>query len=206
MSIAIGEDHLALLDTVRRFTAEPLPARASCGPPSTPRPKRSRRSGTTWPGSAGSGLHLPEADGGEGYGYAELAVVLEELGRAVAPGPFLPTVLGERRWSAPVAARRSCCRAGRRPHGRVASRSVRALAGESWADGSILRHRFDRSGAVRRAGRRRRRARVDRRRGAVVRRARRDRATRDRARVARPHPPPGRPRLRGPAGGRRRPR
>ncbi|HEX4250280.1 MAG TPA: acyl-CoA dehydrogenase family protein, partial [Pseudonocardia sp.] len=39
------------------------------------------------------GLHLPERYGGEGYGLPELAVVLAELGRAVAPGPFLPTVL-----------------------------------------------------------------------------------------------------------------
>jgi alkylation response protein AidB-like acyl-CoA dehydrogenase len=39
------------------------------------------------------GLHLPESYGGEGYGLPELAVVLAELGRAVAPGPFLPTVL-----------------------------------------------------------------------------------------------------------------
>ena len=39
------------------------------------------------------GLHLPEEYGGEGYGLSELAVVLEELGRTCAPGPFLPTVL-----------------------------------------------------------------------------------------------------------------
>ena len=39
------------------------------------------------------GLHLPEAVGGSGYGIPELVVVLQELGRAVAPGPFLPTVL-----------------------------------------------------------------------------------------------------------------
>jgi alkylation response protein AidB-like acyl-CoA dehydrogenase len=39
------------------------------------------------------GLHLPEEYGGEGAGLPELAVVLEELGRVVAPGPFLPTVL-----------------------------------------------------------------------------------------------------------------
>ena len=38
------------------------------------------------------GLHLPEAHGGQGYGLAELVVVLEALGRVVAPGPFLPTV------------------------------------------------------------------------------------------------------------------
>ena len=39
------------------------------------------------------GLHVPEAYGGQGYGLAELAVVIEELGRVVAPGPFLPTVI-----------------------------------------------------------------------------------------------------------------
>jgi alkylation response protein AidB-like acyl-CoA dehydrogenase len=39
------------------------------------------------------GLHLPEEHGGSGFGLSELAVVLEELGRAVAPGPFLPTVM-----------------------------------------------------------------------------------------------------------------
>ena len=39
------------------------------------------------------GLHLPEDVGGSGYGLPELVVVLEELGRAVAPGPFLPTVM-----------------------------------------------------------------------------------------------------------------
>lgn len=39
------------------------------------------------------GLHIEEAHGGEGFGLGELAVVLEELGRACAPGPFVPTVL-----------------------------------------------------------------------------------------------------------------
>jgi alkylation response protein AidB-like acyl-CoA dehydrogenase len=39
------------------------------------------------------GLHLPEADGGQGFGLAELAVAISELGRALVPGAFLPTVL-----------------------------------------------------------------------------------------------------------------
>ena len=39
------------------------------------------------------GLHLPERLGGEGYGLAELAVVLEELGRGCVPGPVLPSVV-----------------------------------------------------------------------------------------------------------------
>ena len=38
------------------------------------------------------GLHLPEEDGGQGFGLFELAVVLEETGRALVPGPLLPTV------------------------------------------------------------------------------------------------------------------
>ena len=42
------------------------------------------------------GLQLAEEDGGQGFGVPELAILAEELGRVVAPGPFLPT--------APVAA------------------------------------------------------------------------------------------------------
>jgi len=37
-------------------------------------------------------LTVPEEFGGLGLGFVELAVVAEELGRAVAPGPFLATV------------------------------------------------------------------------------------------------------------------
>jgi alkylation response protein AidB-like acyl-CoA dehydrogenase len=39
------------------------------------------------------GVHLPEEHGGGGASLSELVVILEELGRQVAPGPFLPTVL-----------------------------------------------------------------------------------------------------------------
>ena len=39
------------------------------------------------------GIHLPEAYGGAGAALSELIVVLEEFGRQVAPGPFLPTVV-----------------------------------------------------------------------------------------------------------------
>ena len=96
MSIAIEEDHLALLDSVRRFTADrctPAVARAAMD-----------AEADAWPpfwdalgGLGWLGLAVPEADGGEGYGFAELVVVLEELGRSIAPGPVLPTV-----WAAAV--------------------------------------------------------------------------------------------------------
>ena len=39
------------------------------------------------------GIPFPESVGGAGLGFAELAVVLEELGRTLAPEPFLSTVL-----------------------------------------------------------------------------------------------------------------
>ncbi|MEV0583597.1 acyl-CoA dehydrogenase family protein [Nonomuraea sp. NPDC050310] len=39
-----------------------------------------------------SGLIVPEEYGGAGAGYAELAVVMEETGAALLPGPFLATV------------------------------------------------------------------------------------------------------------------
>ncbi|MHB8463926.1 MAG: acyl-CoA dehydrogenase family protein [Acidimicrobiales bacterium] len=42
------------------------------------------------------GLGLPEALGGVGYGLIEEALLFRELGRHVAPGPFLPTVIGAR--------------------------------------------------------------------------------------------------------------
>lgn len=47
------------------------------------------------------GLHIDEEFGGSGSGFPELVVVVEELGRAVAPGPFVPTVIAS---SVPAAA------------------------------------------------------------------------------------------------------
>ena len=64
----------------------PLPARGAPGRSSRPT-RRCRRSGTTWRRWAGSACTSTRTHGGEGYGLAELAVVLEELGRAVRPGP-----------------------------------------------------------------------------------------------------------------------
>jgi acyl-CoA dehydrogenase len=40
-----------------------------------------------------TGLLVPEAHGGAGMGMVDMAVVLEELGRAVHPAPFLPTAV-----------------------------------------------------------------------------------------------------------------
>src|SRR5437588_1454000 len=92
MPIGISDDHEALRATARRF----LEARC---PPHVPRSyleAEVEELPPFWDELAGQGLlglAVDEAYGGQGYGFVELAVVLEELGRAMAPGPFLPTVL-----------------------------------------------------------------------------------------------------------------
>jgi alkylation response protein AidB-like acyl-CoA dehydrogenase len=92
MTLGVTEDHRALHETARRWVeARGLlaAARATLDEPTDALPP-------FWDELAGLGwlgLHVPEEHGGSGFGLAELAVVLEELGRAVAPGPVLPTVL-----------------------------------------------------------------------------------------------------------------
>jgi alkylation response protein AidB-like acyl-CoA dehydrogenase len=92
MTIGISEEHVALHQSARRWVethADISHARAYVDGKGASRPP-------FWDDLAKMGwlgLHLPEQYGGEGFGLAELAVVLEELGRVCAPGPFLPTVM-----------------------------------------------------------------------------------------------------------------
>src|SRR5690348_10399915 len=92
MSIAITEDHKALAQTAADFllkTNARGEARALLEAPAEGLPPF----WTDLVNLGWLGLHVPEAQGGSGYGLPELVVVLEELGRAVAPGPFTPTVI-----------------------------------------------------------------------------------------------------------------
>jgi len=90
--IGISEEHAALHDAVRGWAERHCPSevpRALLDASSEGRPP-------FWDELAGQGwlgLHVDEVLGGSGYGLTELVVVAEELGRAGAPGPFLPTVL-----------------------------------------------------------------------------------------------------------------
>jgi len=92
MPIAITDDHRALADTandlLRKRDARGA-ARKLLEAPTEERPDLWRDlADLGW-----LGLHVPEELGGSGYGLEELVVVVEELGRAVAPGPFVPTVI-----------------------------------------------------------------------------------------------------------------
>jgi alkylation response protein AidB-like acyl-CoA dehydrogenase len=92
MSIAITEDHRSLAETVRSLAEKRdlrSAARARLESPEDVLPEFwSEFAELGW-----LGLHLPEDVGGSGYGIDELVIVVEELARAVAPGPFVPTVI-----------------------------------------------------------------------------------------------------------------
>ena len=57
------------------------------------RPHRPRRCGRRWPTPTCSGLAVPEAEGGAGYGLMELCLLLEAQGNAVAPVPLWATLV-----------------------------------------------------------------------------------------------------------------
>src|SRR6476646_8406693 len=40
-----------------------------------------------------TGIHIPEAYGGQGFGFGELGIVLEEMGRSLLCAPFFSTTL-----------------------------------------------------------------------------------------------------------------
>jgi alkylation response protein AidB-like acyl-CoA dehydrogenase len=92
MSLAISEDHRELARTASEFLAK-RDARSQA------RVQLEAANGSVpefWNELVALGwlgLHLPETVGGSGFGVEELAIVLEELGRVVAPGPFTPTVI-----------------------------------------------------------------------------------------------------------------
>jgi 3-oxochol-4-en-24-oyl-CoA dehydrogenase len=96
MTLGLTEEHLQLAETVRGWAHRHCPAdvvrAAADGPDSGSAHYRESLA----PGLAEQGLlglHMPEEDGGQGYGLPELAVAVEETGRALVPGAFLPTVL-----------------------------------------------------------------------------------------------------------------
>jgi acyl-CoA dehydrogenase len=88
-----SEEQELLRESVARFLAERAPI-------AYVRSMLEDARGTTpevWNGLAGLGvvgLLAPESAGGAGMGMVDLAPVLEELGRAVHPGPFTATAVG----------------------------------------------------------------------------------------------------------------
>ncbi|OBF12016.1 acyl-CoA dehydrogenase [Mycobacterium sp. ACS4331] len=92
MGIAITEDHRELASVAESF----LKARGARGAARMLLDAADEDRPDFWMELARLGwlgLHVPEEYGGAGFGLPELVVVVEEFGRAVAPGPFVPTVI-----------------------------------------------------------------------------------------------------------------
>jgi len=92
MDLNLDAEQLAVRDAIRGVLAERLPS-ARLRALMT---EESPFDAAVW-SAAGElgwfGLAVPEAQGGAGYGLPEAMLLFTELGRAVAPGPWLGTVL-----------------------------------------------------------------------------------------------------------------
>jgi len=86
MFFGLSSEQESLRDTTRRFLAGVPSARARLGQP---------LDRTLWRQEAGdlgwAAMAIPEAYGGFGLGMVDVAVIQEELGRALHPGPFFAT-------------------------------------------------------------------------------------------------------------------
>jgi 3-oxochol-4-en-24-oyl-CoA dehydrogenase len=128
MALAVSDEHRQLADTVRDWAERH-------SPPGTAR-DAADGGGLVYreklaPGLASQGLlglHLPEGAGGQGYGLPELAVAVTELGRALVPGGFLPTVLASAVLAASGAAEAAGA-AGDRLRGQLAGLADGTLTG-----------------------------------------------------------------------------
>ncbi|HEY7147291.1 MAG TPA: acyl-CoA dehydrogenase [Streptosporangiaceae bacterium] len=96
MALGLTEEHQQLAETIRAWAQRNCPPEAVRAAADSPDSGAASYQQALAPGLAEQGLlglHLPEDDDGLGFGLPELAVALEELGRALVPGAYLPTVL-----------------------------------------------------------------------------------------------------------------
>ncbi len=115
MDLTLTAEQEMLVDAARRFLARAWSLADTRAAERDPRGFRP----DVWRAMAGlgwQGMALPAASGGGGLGFVETILVLEEMGRALLPSPFLPTAVlcgplilalgseAQRRWLARIAA------------------------------------------------------------------------------------------------------
>jgi alkylation response protein AidB-like acyl-CoA dehydrogenase len=96
MALAVTAEHQALADSVRGWAERNAGAdtrRAAVGAADGGAARYQESAHPSLAAQGLLGLHLAESQGGQGFGLAELAVAVAELGRALLPGGYLPTVL-----------------------------------------------------------------------------------------------------------------
>jgi alkylation response protein AidB-like acyl-CoA dehydrogenase len=96
MALGITEEHLELADAIGSWASRHCPpelVREAAGSPDAGTASYLESLAPSLAEQGVLSLHVPDEDGGQGFGLPELAVALEELGQAMVPGVFLPTVL-----------------------------------------------------------------------------------------------------------------
>jgi alkylation response protein AidB-like acyl-CoA dehydrogenase len=91
MGIGLTGEHQELAVSVRAFAARHVPREVLRAAVEAPESRPEFWEVLTDQGLLG--LHVPEQYGGQGFSLVELAVAVEEMGRAAAPGPYVPSVL-----------------------------------------------------------------------------------------------------------------
>ncbi len=104
MNLDFTTEQRAFVEAAREFLAAEMPVDPSAGNGreatsggETGRPAETRTLPAKWPEIASLGwlaLGVPESRGGSGGSLVEQALLFRELGRGLAPGPWLGTVLG----------------------------------------------------------------------------------------------------------------
>jgi len=96
MALGLTEEHLALAGAVSGWAERHCPPEVRRAAADGADSGAAQYRASLGPSLADQGvlsLHVPADHGGQGFGLPELAVALAELGRALVPGAFLPTVL-----------------------------------------------------------------------------------------------------------------
>ena len=91
MGLGVTDDHVELQRTIRRFAEEQLRDRARAALDEVVEPRDQTLGELSEMGLVS--MHVGEAFGGDGASLLELCLIIEELGRVVAPGGFLMTTL-----------------------------------------------------------------------------------------------------------------
>jgi len=92
ITFALTQEQQMLKETTRQFLEERAPSKTVRDVMESP----DGFARESWKAGADLGWHslaIPEEYGGVGFGFTETSIVIEELGRALFPGPFLSTVV-----------------------------------------------------------------------------------------------------------------
>jgi alkylation response protein AidB-like acyl-CoA dehydrogenase len=92
MQFEFTDDQLELRDTARKLLESACPPALVRAVYDGDGAARAAELWTTLVGLDWPALGLPEEHGGIGFGFVEVAILVEELGRATAPTPFLATI------------------------------------------------------------------------------------------------------------------